>query len=311
MADPVRFPVPDIVRRRALGESQSGMDWLAGLDELLASLERDWGLTIGQAMRGGSAAFVAEARDGAGKRFIIKVSIPTTWAGRREADLLAAANGKGYARLVRRDPDRRAILIEKLGARLDTMHLPYEQQIDIMCATLLEAWMSVPAGTNYPNGATKANALGTDIVRMWQAMGQPCSQAVVDKALLYCRDRAAGYHPEAAVLAHGDPHPANILAVPDTDPIQFKFIDPDGLAIEPAYDLGVLLRAWHEGLDGRNAHDIARSHARHLTSRTSVPAEAIWQWGFIERVSTGLALMQLGEKAKGLEFLTLSEALLG
>ena len=153
MADPVRFPVPDIVRRRALGGSQSGMDWLAGLDELLASLERDWGLTIGQAMRGGSAAFVAEARDGAGKRFIIKVSIPTAWAGRREAELLAAANGKGYARLVRRDPDRRAILIEKLGARLDTMHLPYEQQIDIMCATLLEAWMPFPTGTNYPNGA--------------------------------------------------------------------------------------------------------------------------------------------------------------
>lgn len=311
MADSLSFPVPDIVRRRAIGEGQPGVDWLASLDDLLAGLERDWGLTIGQALRGGSAAFVAPAKDGAGKSFIIKVAIPTTGGGHREGDLLAAANGKGYARLVRRDPGRRAILLEKLGARLDTMHLPYERQIDIMCATLLDAWMPVPTGSNYPNGATKANALGTDIVAMNHALGQPCSQAVVDKALLYCRDRAAGYHPEAAVLAHGDPHPANILAVPDTDPMQFKFIDPDGLAIEPAYDLGVLLRAWHEGLDGRNAHDIARSHARHLTTRTSVPAEAIWQWGFIERVSTGLALMRIGELDKGLEFLTLSEALLG
>ena len=29
--------------------------------------------------------------------------------------------------------------------------------------------------------------------------------------------------------------------------------------------------------------------------RTQVPAEAIWQWGYIERVSTGLHLMELGE----------------
>ena len=71
----------------------------------------------------------------------------------------------------------------------------------------------------------------------------------------------------------------------------------------------MLLRAWHEGIEGRHAHDIARSHARHLTSRTQVPAEAIWQWGYIERVSTGLHLMELGETAKGREFLAVAEAL--
>ena len=308
MEDQVRFPVPDIVRRRAISEGQAGVDWLAGLDDLLAGLESDWGVTIGEALRGGTAGFVAEATDTAGHVCIIKVGVPSTGAS-RQTDVLAAANGKGYALLLRRDHDRRAMLIERLGDKLDSFELPYERQIDIMCATLLGAWMPVPEGSHFPNGATKANALGTDIVAMNHALGQPCAQLVVDKALMYCRDRAAGYHPEAAVLAHGDPHPANILAIPDSDPIHFKFIDPDGLAIEPAYDLGVLLRAWHDGLDGRNAHDIARSHARHLTTRTSVPAEAIWQWGYIERVSTGLALMRIGEIEKGQEFLRVAEAL--
>ena len=53
---------------------------------------------------------------------------------------------------------------------------------------------------------------------------------------------------------------------------------------------------------------MARSHARHLTSRTQVPAEAIWQWGYIERVSTGLHLIELGEKEEGGAYLAAADA---
>ena len=303
------FPVPDIVRRRALTEGVSGEAWLASLDDILTSLERDWRVTIGPAHQGGSAAFVAEAVTQDARSFIIKVSTPATDAERHEADVLRAASGKGYVQLIRHDAQRHAMLLEKLGNRLDAFPLSYERQIDILCATLLDAWMPAPADTTYPTGADKANGLAAATLKMWQASGHPCSQSVIDTALRYCQERAAAYRPAHAVLAHGDPHPANILAVPDTDPPHFKFIDPDGLAIEPAYDLGVLLRAWHEGVAGRHAHDIARSHARHLASRTQVHAEAIWQWGYIERVSTGLTLMQIGETEKGLEFLRVSEAL--
>lgn len=305
-----RFAVPDIVQRRALAEGASGQAWLSGLDALLESLEQDWALSIGEAIAGGSAAFVAEARDADGHAFIIKVSTPATAAERKEAEVLHAAGGRGYVRLLRSDPARNALLLEKLGSSLDLLELPYQQQVDILCDTLLDAWRPVPAGIAFPNGADKANSLASGILEMWRNGGQPCSTAVIETALRYCRERAAIYRPEATVLAHGDPHPANILAVPDTDPLQFRFIDPDGLAIEPAYDLGVLLRAWNEGLSGRHAHDIARSRARHLTQRTQVPAEAIWQWGYIERVSTGLLLLQLGNAKDGREFLDVSEALL-
>ena len=308
MPDGVRFPVPDLVRRRAVSEGEAGLDWLASLDDTLTGLEQDWGVTIGSAHLGGSAAFVAEATRADGEVFIVKVSTPATDTGRNEAEVLRVAAGKGYVQLLRHDESRHAMLLEKLGDRLDALDLPYQQQIDIMCATLLQAWMPVPGGSAYPDGADKANGLAEAMVRMWYGASQPCAQKVLDTALMYCKDRAAAYRPEAAVLAHGDPHPANILAAPNAS-TGFKFIDPDGLAIEPAYDLGVLLRAWHEGIEGRHAHDIARSHARHLTTRTQVPAEAIWQWGYIERVSTGLHLMELGETVKGREFLAVAENL--
>jgi streptomycin 6-kinase len=309
MADAARFPVPDVVRRRAESEGPEGQAWLDGLDQTLGELEVEWGLTIGEAMSGGTAAFVAEAVDTNDESFIVKLVTPASMVGRHEVTVLAIARGKGYVRLVRQDADRHAMLLEKLGGRLETLDLPYAAKIDIMCATLLEAWMPVPPGFDWVTGEAKANGLALTMLRLQQQLGQPCAQAVLDMALMYCRDRAAAWRPENAVLAHGDPHPANILQVPDSDGRHWKFVDPDGLAIEPAYDLGVLLRAWDEGIAGRHAHDIARSHARHLTSRTQVPAEAIWQWGYIERVSTGLHLMEIGQLEQGRAFLAVAEAI--
>ena len=307
MADEARFPVTDIVRRRAERAGPAGLQWLASLDHTIATLAADWGLTIGQALPGGSAGFVAEAVDAQGKTYIVKLVTPPGPAY-HEVTVLALARGKGYVRLLRHDEDRHAMLLERLGESLEAFELPYQAKVNAICGTLLDAWMPVPAGVALETGDQRANSLGAFILRAGQALGNPCSQTVIDRALMYCQDRAAAWHPENAVLAHGDPHPANTLSVPDA-PGQFRFIDPEGLAIEPAYDLGVVLRAWHEGLAGRHAHDIARSYARHLTSRTQVPAEAIWQWGYIERVSTGLHLMELGEMEAGREFLDVAEAL--
>ena len=309
MSDSARFTVPEPVRRRAFSEGPAGEAWLAGLDLLLAGLEQDWAITIGTTLSGGTAAFVAEATMQTGEIAIVKLGTPGTVAGRHEAEVLRRADGKGYVRLLRHDPARGAMLLERLDEPLEMLDLPYERQIDIMCATLLQAWSPVPADLDCPTGADKANGLAQSILSIWHAAGQPCSQAVVDTALMYCKDRAAAYRPENAVLAHGDPHPANILAQPGSEPLQFRFIDPDGLAIEPAYDLGVLLRAWHEGIQGRRAHDMARGHVRHLTRRTQVASEAIWQWGYIERVSTGLHLLQIGQAKQARLYLDVAEAI--
>ena len=303
--DTGRFPLSDVVRQRAGALGQPGLDWL---DELLSGLEHDWQITIGPALAGGTSALVAEATTVGGDSAILKVRMPGTAAGDHEAEVLQAAAGKGYPRLLRHDPSRNALLLERLGNRLDTMELPYEREVDIICAALLHAWMPVPEGFSGVTGADKANGLAQSILGRWAGAGQPCAQQVIDTALMYCRDRAAAYRAQSAVLAHGKPHARNTLAVPDTaNPVQYKFIEPCGLAIEPAYDLGVLLSGWHEGVGGRNAHTIARGHARHLTTRTQVPAEAIWQWGYIERVATGLRLLENGEIDRGKQFLALAE----
>ena len=76
---------------------------------------------------------------------------------------------------------------------------------------------------------------------------------------------------------HGDVHQWNALEAADG----FKLVDPDGLLAEPEYDLGIIMR--EDPLEG----DL-RQRAAWLAARTSLDEVAIWEWGVVERVSTGL-----------------------
>jgi streptomycin 6-kinase len=109
------------------------------------------------------------------------------------------------------------------------------------------------------------------------------------------------------VLAHGDPHPGNALQVPGGGPRRFKFVDPDGLLIERAYDLGVLMREWTPELLAGDPYALGMWRCRRLAELTGVDAEAIWQWGFMEITSSGLLCTRLGWE-DGREMLAAAEA---
>jgi streptomycin 6-kinase len=55
-------------------------------------------------------------------------------------------------------------------------------------------------------------------------------------------------------------------------------------------------------LDGDTVR-LARDRAELLASHCGVDPEPVWEWGFIERVSTGLANLREFEGDDGLEFL--------
>ena len=100
------------------------------------------------------------------------------------------------------------------------------------------------------------------------------------------------------MLIHGDAHPANVLEDPRDhgSPGAFKLIDPDGMLSEPAHDLAIPLRDWtDELLAGDDVVTTGLAWCARLGARAGAPARAIWEWAFVERVSTGLFLMQLGD----------------
>ncbi|HXQ10196.1 MAG TPA: aminoglycoside phosphotransferase family protein [Caulobacteraceae bacterium] len=281
------------VRRRLVSLGVEGAVWLEALDDNVAALADAWELRLERPLAGGSEALILAATTAEGRAVVLKVGFPGSNAGAAEARVLAAAAGRGYAELLHFDEGRRAMLIERLGPSLETFGLPVEAQITALATTLRAAWMPPPAGADFMTGAEKAESLVTFIDETWRTLGRPCSARAVETALRYAQTRGSAFDPKVAVLGHGDPHAANALLAPG-EPHRFKFVDPDGLFIEPAYDLGVVMRGWNADLAGPDAVSIARDRSRRLAALTGVDEQAIWEWSVIERMASGLLTRSLG-----------------
>jgi streptomycin 6-kinase len=303
------FDIPEEVRRRVLLQGAEGASWLAGLDRLVAALERAWSLSVGASLPGGSGSLVLEAETADGCAAVLKVPLPWLELSWRELRVLLAADGRGYAKVLRHDEASGAMLLERLGPRLSTLGLAIEAQIEIICGTLLQAWFRPSDPTPFLSGDRKASELAAFIERAWRELGQPCSERTIETALSLAAVRRAAFDPERAVLAHGDAHPDNLLMAGGAAASPtFKFVDPEGLFVEPACDLSVPMREWPGELLEGDPVALGRRRCRLLARLTKIEPQAIWQWGLIERVSTGLHLLELGWEADAHEYLAVAEA---
>jgi streptomycin 6-kinase len=283
------------------------------LPEQIADLCTAWGLDAGAVLGGGSESCVVDVTTDAGERAVLKIPIGGTEQTRFEARTLLAANGEGYAKALRYDVASGALLLERLGAPLSTLGLSIDEQMAHICRTLLAAWKTPPPPEHIPTGAEKAADLARFVELKWQEQNQPCASHTVAVALRYCEERADAFDRDAAVLAHGDPHAVNTLLAPKSgygkhDALEFKLVDPDGLFIEPAYDLAILMRDWAAELLRGDTLALGERRRDRLADLTGVAPGPIWQWGFIERVSTGLHLKELGFDEEAAEYLTVADA---
>ena len=83
----------------------------------------------------------------------------------------------------------------------------------------------------------------------------------------------------------------------------FKLVDPDGLIAEPEYDMGILMREDPRELLHGDAHERASWLAEH----TGLDPVAIWEWGVVERVSTGLLCTGVDLQPVGREMLAVAD----
>jgi streptomycin 6-kinase len=137
----------------------------------------------------------------------------------------------------------------------------------------------------------------------WEELGRPCSERAVGHALACAARRIAAHDDERAVLVHGDVHQWNVLESGDG----FKLVDPDGLLAEAEYDMGILMREDPRELPDGDAHD----RARWLAWRCGLDVTAIWEWGIVERVSTGLLCTKVELQPAGREMLAVADRLAG
>ena len=298
-----------LTRARVTSLGDRGADWAERLPGVLAGLAHDWGLDLGRALPGGSNSYVVRAVTAAGSPAVVKVVLDDDGLA-DQARVLADADGRGYARLLHADLDRGALLLEALGEPLQTSGRSSEDQLGVLADTLAVAWQPSPLD-RVQTEADKAVGLAGLITDHWERLGRPCPVEVRDQALRYA-DTLADAPAESLVVVHGDAHPGNALAVPRHRPgaeTGYCFVDPDGFVADRAYDLGVAMRDFSATVL-REGRPILESYARLLAGHTGVDAARIWQWAFLERVSTGLYVLGFGAEPVARPYLDSAEVLL-
>jgi streptomycin 6-kinase len=288
--------IPAVVREKALAVGAQA--WIDELPALIAAIQADWGISVGRPYADSTEAVVAEATCADGMPAVLKLIVPRDGdAAAHEATVLRLAAGEGCPRLFQEDVSRGALLVERLGRSLYELRLPVRRRHEILIAAAARIWRPA-AGSGLPTGAAKARWLAESITTMWEELDRPCYERTIDHALASAERRRDAHRDETAVLVHGDVHQWNALEAADG----FKLVDPDGLLAEAEYDLGILMR--EDPLDG-DLHE----RARWLADRTDLDQDAIWEWGIVERVSTGLLGTRVGLQPIATQMLAVADRL--
>lgn len=287
-----------------------GKQWLDSLVEVIQLFEQKWKIHMGKSLNGGTEAFVAEVTTEDGVDAILKLMMPPVEGNtvfEQEIEALTIANGAGYVRLLNYDMNHRVILLERLGPPLKDTDYPIDIQIEIICDTLKKSWgKPLPQVHKLQSDNEIINWFSVFIPKLWTELESPCSRQLIDKALVFLESRLSNSSLEKSVLVHGDAHSGNILQDMTKSKASFKFVDPDGLVAEPAYDLGVLMREWLDDLT-INPLENGRKRCLFLSEITCVDTQAIWEWGLIQSVSTGLLLIKIDQEELGLKMLEVAE----
>ena len=172
-----------------------------------------WGVEIGEPFLLARYSYVAPAGEGA----VLKVTPPEDDESDEEADALELWDGLGAVRLLRRDPVRRALLIERVLPGEDLAELGEEQAIQLAVSTGLQLWQ--PAAEPF-------RWIGDHIPRWLDA-------AEGHELLSLARELYASLDVGRTTLVHGDFHHHNILRS-TRGPVA---IDPKPMLGEREYDI--------------------------------------------------------------------------
>jgi len=224
---------PGLDRQRHLGPEWGA--WLDRLPALAEAVLSEWELSLDGSSMHGFCSLVLPVRTPSGIAAVLKLH---TDADAEESDhehvALQRWRGRGAVRLLRADPGRRALLLERLD-RTDLSDHWDEEACEIVGR--LYGRLHVPPMPQLREQASYvarwAAALEAD------AHAVPVPRRLVDQALALARDLCR--EPASAVI-HGDLHYENVLLGERGGDPAWLAIDPKPTNGDPHYEIEPMLR---------------------------------------------------------------------
>ncbi len=217
-----------------LGMARRGPDWAGWVERLPALVEgllEEWELSTDGWMMHGFVALVVPVRTTGGRPAVLKVSFPDE-ESEHEHLALQHWGGRGAVKLLRADPHRAAMLLERLHP---------ERLVDLWDVEACEVVAGLYGLLHRP-ALPQLRLLSTYVDRWADQLAElprsaPLPRRLVEQAISlsrgFVRDPATN-----GTLIHGDLHYENVMAA-DREP--WLAIDPKPMSGDPHYEIAPML----------------------------------------------------------------------
>jgi streptomycin 6-kinase len=285
------FP-PGLPVLAEMARHASGRAWLAELPALVAEYRDAWGLDLDPPFHGGSCSWVAPARLADGTRAVFKL----TWPHREaegEAEGLRIWAGRGAVRLLRHDPARFALLLERCepGTELArAAHLPAEERLLLGAGVLRDLWSAAPPPDARLERVADVCAEWADLVEERMArLRPPFDPGLVAHGARLLRELPASASRE--VIVHGDVNPGNVLAA---ERRPWLAIDAKPMTGDPGYDPYPLLEQIDDPFAAPEPRRVVAARLALLADALGEDAGRLAAWAVARRVEAALWSADLG-----------------
>ena len=266
--------------------------WFQRLPAFLEEYAEHWQLTLLPPFENLSFHYVAPATRADGTPVILKTS---AFSDEFEHGLasLRIFNGRGIARLLEYDEEKKVMVLERLqpGTTLSEL-VPEqdEQATSILAASMRQLWRPAPREHTFPT----VEQLGQDLMRLRTSYAGgygPFPPRLVDEAMdLFATLNASAQEP---MLLHGDLQHHNVLRSGDT----WRAIDPKGVVGDPGYEVGSMF--YNPMPDILEVHDLEQMLARRvaqLSEELGMERAHIRGWALAKSVLTAWWIVQMDEQ---------------
>ena len=254
--------------------------YLDRLPALLRDVVADWTLTVDGPPRHGRAALVVPVRTSGGRPAVLKLNLPHDEAQHEHLGL-QAWHGNGAVRLLRADPRRWVLLLERLHGDEDLTSLWDLEACEIVASFYrrlhIQALPQLRRLSEYVARWTdRLDRLPSDA---------PVPRRMVQQAVSLGRSFLADPETDARMI-HGDLHYENVLAG-DREP--WLVIDPKPMAGDPHYEVAPMLwNRWDEVVQSGDVRDSVRRRFHTIVDTAELDEDRARDWVVVREMHNAL-----------------------
>jgi streptomycin 6-kinase len=281
------FDIPSgLTEQAALGPSWA--DWLGRLPRLLRDVAEEWQLVFDGPPMHGFGSVVVPVRQAGPADAVLKISYDGDAEGVHEALGLQHWNGDGTVRLLRADPRRRALLLERLDAGRDLCAVPDLEACELVASFYKR--LHVPALPQLQRLSSYIERWTGQLERL--PTDAPVPRRLVEQAVSLGRSFVADPTTDS-VMIHGDLHYANVLAA-EREP--WLVIDPKPMAGDPHYEVAPMLwNRWDELVAAGDVREAVRRRFFTLVDAGGLDEDRARDWVVVRELHNVLWAIQDAE----------------